>query len=179
MYHTFAGENHLSPRKSGSAPEIDAIEASVRAIDKEGKIIVGSTSQSVQVTPFDLGQQPHYDHVDVYRPDLTALNAYRGRFVQETVSSISVLNNNWYDEKQYQTYGFEYELGSEGTIEWDIRDLKTWRMNAVATGPNGNIRQRPIPNEPMAVVANTGMGSSFAYTDFAEIRKVTLSKNES
>jgi len=55
MYHTFAGEDYLSPRKSGSAPEIDAIEASVRAIDKEGKIIVGSTSQSVQVAPFDLG----------------------------------------------------------------------------------------------------------------------------
>jgi len=78
---TCAGEDHPSPRKSGSAPEIDAIEASVGAIDKEGKIVVGSTSQSVQVAPFDLGYQPHYDHVAVYHSDFTAMNAYRGGFV--------------------------------------------------------------------------------------------------
>ncbi|RPA97121.1 beta-glucan synthesis-associated [Choiromyces venosus 120613-1] len=172
---TCANEDHPSPGKSRSAPEIDAIEASVGAIDKAGEIIIGSASQSAQVAPFDLWYQPDYDHVAVYHPEFTAMNAYRGGFFQEAISGISILNNDWYDGKQYQTYGFEYEPGSEGMIEWNIGDLKTWRMNAAATGPNGNIGQRPIPNEPMAVIINVGMGSSFAHID-PEINKLLPAK---
>ena len=173
---TCANEDHPSPGKSRSAPEIDAIEASVGAIDKEGKIMVGSASQSAQVAPFDLWYQPDYDHVAVYHPEFTSMNAYRGGYFQEAISGLSILNNDWYDGKQYQTYGFEYEPGSEGMIEWNIGDLKTWRMNAAATGPNGNIGQRPIPNEPMAVIVNVGMGSSFSYIDFPEINKLLPAK---
>ncbi|PWW77574.1 Glycoside Hydrolase Family 16 protein [Tuber magnatum] len=173
---TCANEDHPSPGKSRSAPEIDAIEASVGAIDKEGKIVVGSASQSAQVAPFDLWYQPNYDHVAIYHPEFTSMNAYRGGYFQEAISGISILNNDWYDGKQYQTYGFEYEPGSEGMIEWNIGDLKTWRMNAAATGPNGNIGQRPIPNEPMSVIANVGMGGSFAYLDFPELNKLLPAK---
>ena len=173
---TCANEDHPSPGKSRSAPEIDAIEASVGPIDKEGKILVGSASQSAQVAPFDLWYQPDYDHVAVYHPEFTAMNAYRGGYFQEAISGLSILNNDWYDGKQYQTYGFEYEPGSDGMIEWNIGDLKTWRMNAATTGPNGNIGQRPVPNEPMAVIVNVGMGSSFSYIDFPEINKLLPAK---
>ncbi|CUS09547.1 unnamed protein product [Tuber aestivum] len=173
---TCADEDHPSPGKSRSAPEIDAIEASAGAIDKEGKIIVGSASQSAQVAPFDLWYQPDYDHVAVYHPEFTSMNTYRGGFLQEAISGITILNNDWYDGKQYQTYGFEYEPGSEGMIEWNIGDLKTWRMNAAATGPNGNIGQRPISNEPMAVIFNVGMGSWSAHNDIPEINKLLPAK---
>ncbi|PWW77700.1 Glycoside Hydrolase Family 16 protein [Tuber magnatum] len=157
-----------SPGKSKSAPELDAIEASVRAI---GKII---DSASVQVSPFYLCYQPDYDYVAVYYLEITAMNAYRGGFFKETISTISVVNSDWYNRKQYKTYGFEYEPGSEGMIEWNIGALEIWSLNATATGPNGNIGRQPNPNGPMDVVANVRMESSLVHIDFPEISVVLL-----
>lgn len=166
---TCSNEDHPNPGKSRSAPEIDALEASVGPIDKDKKILVGTGSQSAQVAPFDLWYQPDYDQVAVYHPEHTLMNSYRGGFFQQAISGMTVLNNSWYDGKDYQTYGFEYEPGSEGMIEWNVGTPKTWKMTALATGPNGNIGQRPIPQEPMSIIINCGMSSSFAFVDLAQI----------
>ena len=54
---TCAGEDHPSPGKSRSAPEIDVIEASVLTLGTQGNQI-GGASQSCQIAPFDIWYQP-------------------------------------------------------------------------------------------------------------------------
>lgn len=172
---TCDGQEHPSQGNARSSPEIDIIEATVSHIDQDGTI-VGGVSQSAQVAPFDIWYQPDYEHIAMYEPEFTVMNSYRGGYFQEAISGFSVLNNDWYDGKQYQTYGFEYEPGSEGMIEWNIGDMKTWRMEAAATGPNGNIGQRPIPQEPMTIIVNVGMSSTFAYINYLELEKLLPAK---
>lgn len=90
------------------------------------------------------------------------MNAYRGGFFQQALSGVTNLNNDWYNGKAYQTYAYEYEPGATGYTTWYVGKDKTWSLDARALGPNGNIGQRVIPTEPMAVVANLGMSNSFA-----------------
>jgi hypothetical protein len=52
---------------------------------------------------------------------------------------------------------------------WNVGDLKMWKITADATGANGNIGPRPIPVEPMTVVVNCGMSSSFANVEFDKL----------
>ena len=56
---TCNGEDHPTSGISRSAPEIDAVEASVTALDAIGNQ-VGTASQSFQVAPFDIWYQPNY-----------------------------------------------------------------------------------------------------------------------
>jgi beta-glucan synthesis-associated protein KRE6 len=55
---TCKGADHPSPGKSRSAPELDALEASVSALDAQGNQ-VGVASQTFQVAPFDVWYQPN------------------------------------------------------------------------------------------------------------------------
>jgi beta-glucanase (GH16 family) len=169
---TCANAEHPSPGISRSAPEIDALEGTVSPIDKEGKVMVGAISQSAQVAPFDVFYMPDYDQIAVYQPNVTSMNSYLGGVYQQAISGFSTLNNDWYDGKQYQTYGFEYEPGAEGMIEWNIGDMKTWKMMGWATGPNGNIGQRPIPKEPMSIIFNVGMSPTFAPIEHEKLLKL-------
>ena len=99
------------------------------------------------------------------------MNSYRGGPYQQAVSGLTNLNNNWYDGKQYQKYAFDYTPGGDGTITWYVGDAKTWTMDARAMGPNGNVGQRVVPEEPLAVVANFGMSNSFAFINLDGIAK--------
>lgn len=57
---TCAGEDHPSPGKSRSAPEIDVIEASVATLGPAGSTgMNGVVSQSCQIAPFDIWYQPN------------------------------------------------------------------------------------------------------------------------
>jgi beta-glucanase (GH16 family) len=171
---TCSGEDHPNMGKARSAPEIDAVEATVGPIDDDK--VVGLVSQSAQVAPFDLWYQPNYDFLEVYNPEFTSMNSYRGGYFQQAISGLSTLNNNWYDGKEYQRYGFEYIPGDDGYIVWNIGDMKMWKMTGAATGPSGNVGQRPIPVEPMTVIINCGMSSSFANVEFAKLKELFPAK---
>ena len=57
---TCAGEDHPSPGRSRSAPEIDVIEASVVSLGPgPGAPQIGGVSQSCQIAPFDIWYQPN------------------------------------------------------------------------------------------------------------------------
>ena len=90
------------------------------------------------------------------------MNSYCGGVYQQAVSGVTNLNNHWYDGKQYQTYSLGYEPGADGEITWWVGDQATWTMDARAVGPNGNIGQRVLPQEPLSVIINFGMSSGFA-----------------
>lgn len=55
---TCKGADHPSPGKSRSAPELDALEASVHTLDPAGNQ-VGVASQTFQLAPFDIWYQPN------------------------------------------------------------------------------------------------------------------------
>ena len=56
---TCEGEDHPSPGRSRSAPEIDVIEASVGTLAEGAKErMIGGVSQSCQIAPFDIWYQP-------------------------------------------------------------------------------------------------------------------------
>lgn len=97
------------------------------------------------------------------------MNPYRGGPYQQAMSGVTSLNNSWYNGAAYQTYGFDYTPGATGHITWNVGAEPSWRLDGRAVGPNGNIGQRVIPQEPMALVLNLGMGDSFAYIDHAAI----------
>lgn len=100
------------------------------------------------------------------------MNTYQGGVFQQAVSGLSTLNNDWYDGKQYQTYAFEYTPGAEGNVVWYIGKQKTWKMDGRSIGPNGNIGQRTIPEEPMSVILNFGMSQGFSAVDLPGLAKL-------
>lgn len=108
---------------------------------------------------------PWADFVEVYDYSLTTMFIYRGGPFQQAVSGVTNLHTDWYDGKQYQTYAFEYTPGETGNVVWYVGDQKTWKMDARAIGPNGNVGQRIIPEEPMSIIINFGMSGSFAQLD--------------
>ena len=158
---TCSGEDHPTPGTSRSAPEIDVIEASVGSLDAIGNQI-GMASQSFQVAPFDIWYQPNYDFVEVYDFSITEMNVYKGGPFQQACSGLTNLNNDWYNGNAYQKYAFEYNPGGGGDISWFVGDDAVWRMTADALGPNGNVNQRTIPEEPMSVIMNFGMSTGFS-----------------
>ncbi|KAI9718197.1 MAG: hypothetical protein M1812_004187 [Candelaria pacifica] len=161
---TCKGEDHPTPGKSRQAPEIDALEASVGFLVPPGTDGIGSASQSAQFAPFDIWYQPNYDFLEIYDRSITQMNSYRGGVFQQALSGVTNLNNGWYDGKAYQTYAFYYTPGGSGTghVYWNVGDVQTWHLDARAVGPNGNVGQRVIPEEPLALVMNFGMSQSFA-----------------
>jgi beta-glucanase (GH16 family) len=78
------------------------------------------------------------------------------------MSGLTNINNDWYDAKDYATYDFYYTPGSSGQITWSVADTATWKLDARAIGPNGNVGQRVIPKEPMALIMNFGMSTGFS-----------------
>ena len=170
---TCANQDHPSPGNSRSAPEIDVLEASVGFMGPgQYDAATGSASQSFQAAPFDIWYQPDYNYVEVFDHGITGMNVYRGGPYQEALSSVTWLNDEWYDGNAYQTYGFEYNPGATGDITWFVGDDYTWHLDHRALRPNGNVGQRVIPQEPMALVMNFGMSNSFAQVFIANLAKL-------
>lgn len=107
-----------------------------------------------------------YDH------RITHINTYAGGPFQQALSGLTNLNNDWYDGKAYQKYAFEYEPGAEGYVTWYVGEDKTWTLDGRSLRANGNIGQRPIPEEPMTVIANFGMSNSFSALNLTGLAKL-------
>lgn len=85
----------------------------------------------------------------------------------------STLNTTWYeygDSPSYQSYGFEYmNTDNTGYIRWFIGDTATHTLYAPALGPNGNIGQRDIAKEPLSIILNLGISTSWVYIDWPSL----------
>lgn len=88
------------------------------------------------------------------------------------MSALTNLNNDWYDGKEYQVYAFEYTPGADGDVTWFVGQDKTWTVDGRSIGPNGNIGQRVIPVEPMAIVMNFGISNSFSALNLTGLGKL-------
>ncbi|KAJ7583333.1 beta-glucan synthesis-associated [Mycena floridula] len=173
---TCPGESHPGPvHKDGSyvgraAPEIDIFEAQVRSGE-------GQVSQSGQWAPFNEGYNwfNTSDNMIIYNDQLTAWNNYQGGAFQQATSCSTTTDQNCYQYGGtgcFSTYGFEYKPGYDGAyITWISDGKASWTLNAagMAADPKVEISARPIPQEPLYIIANLGMSPGFGAIDFAHI----------
>lgn len=172
---TCPGESHPGPVRSDgsyvgrSAPEIDIFEATVT----DG---VGQVSLSAQFAPFNAEYSwfNTSDNLITADPTITQQNEYKGGAFQQTTSGLSVTNQGCYERTQgcYSVYGFQYKPGFDNAyITW-INDGKVaWTIlsGGLAADKRVEIGPRPIPQEPMYIIANLGFSINFGGIDFENI----------
>jgi beta-glucanase (GH16 family) len=166
------GEDHPTPGTGRGAPEIDIIEVSG---DWAGMGVAVAT-QSFQVAPFDVNWYPNYEFMETPDYRLSFVNTYTGGPFQQAVSTTTMLNNSWYDGMQYQKYAFEYApgAGEDAYIQWFVGDDEMMKFDGRAIGPNGNVGQRLISEEPMSMVINLGISENWVNIDWAALKFPTI-----
>ncbi|KAF9234999.1 glycoside hydrolase family 16 protein [Melanogaster broomeanus] len=180
---TCPGESHPGPvRTNGdyvgrSAPEIDIFELPLTTAFGKN---LSKVSQSAQWAPFNAAYQwlNTTDNLIIYDPNITVLNSYHGGAYQQTTSGLSTTNQDCYelDEGCYSVYGFEYVPGFENAyITWISDSKRVWTVMAGGLGPDPltEIDARPIPQEPMYIIANLGFSLNFGDIDFTELQLPT------
>ncbi|CAA7269992.1 unnamed protein product [Cyclocybe aegerita] len=170
---TCPGESHPGPiRKNGeyvgrSAPEIDMFEATVT----HG---VGHVSLSAQFAPFNARYAYVYnnDTTKFHDPERTLKNT-AGRY-QQAVSGLGYTNPNCYQYPGtcFALYGFEYKPGFDDAYVTWINEVTAWTIYASAfvDDPLVEISSRPIPREPMYIIANLGISEDFSVIDTANLQ---------
>ena len=167
------GEDHPTPGTGRGAPEIDIIEVSG---DYAG-LGLGVATQSSQVAPFDIWYYPNDNFMETPNYNYSFVNTYTGGPFQQAVSTTTILNNEWYDGKAYQKYSYEYNPGgdSDSFVAWVVGDdMETFKFDARATGPNGNVGQRLVSEEPMTIILNLGFSHSWVDVQFDQLRFPTV-----
>lgn len=167
---TCRGQDHPSPGTGRGAPEIDILEGSV-----DPNNLIGVVTQSAQVAPFDIWYRPNNDFLQIPNYNTTQMNGYCGGPFQQAVSGTTLLNNDWYDNKYYQKYAFEYIPGTDkGKIAWFVGDDQTFMMDGRAVGPNGNVGARVVSEEPMSLVLNLGISNSWSEIRMGQLKFPTV-----
>ncbi|GAA5993049.1 hypothetical protein JCM10908_003078 [Rhodotorula pacifica] len=151
------------------APEIDILEAQTHYTNRR---LVGAVSQSAQFAPYDNDYQIRNTtpYTVVHSPNRTILNDYLGGIYQQACSGVTVTDQTAYQDSggSFATYGFEYMPGQkDGYITWYTSGEPAWTLTAGAVGPNAatGVGQRLIAEEPMSIILNLGMSTSFQHFD--------------
>jgi len=177
---TCTGESHPGPMHSDgtfvgrSAPEIDVFEAQI-GTDFDG-ILTGEVSQSGQWAPFNAAYEWFNTSGNLVINDATQtmLNSYKGGSLQQATSCVSKTNQNCYFDGGgcYSVYGFEYKPGyDDAYITWIANNEPKWTINSggVAADTRVEIAARPVPQEPMYILANLGMSTNFGTVDLEHL----------
>ncbi|KAJ7621167.1 glycoside hydrolase family 16 protein [Roridomyces roridus] len=176
---TCKGESHPGPIHSDgtyvgrSAPEIDILEAQISDLDTGS---VGAVSQSGQWAPFN----PWYDWLnvsgnwDIAEPSISVLNTYTGGAYQQASSVVTLTNQKCYEliDNCFSVYGIEYKPGfDDAYIAWITDNKPAWTIYAsgMAADPRVEIGSRPVPQEPMYILANLGMSQNFGGVDIEHL----------
>lgn len=155
------------------APEIDIFEAQVNT-GTEGIQV----SQSAQWAPFNMNYTasnttgPYYT---TYQ-ESSKFNTYTGEVTQQ---SASVVTDGDQDAVQiggantYATYGFEYEPGPTGYVQWVAAGEPSWKLNTAFVDPDirANIASRTFAEEPMYILFNLGISPNFASPQWVKLEE--------
>ncbi|KAK0467011.1 glycoside hydrolase family 16 protein [Desarmillaria tabescens] len=170
---TCDGESHPGPKHSDgtyvgrASPEIDVFEAQVSND-------IGQVSQSGQWAPFNEGYvwDNSSDNLIIADSSISTLNSYIGGSTQQATSVVSTSNSSCYQLSDgcFATYGFEYKPGYESDnayITWINNGKVAWTINAAGVGADTGteISARPVPQEPIYIMANLGMSTNFGDVD--------------
>ncbi|KAI0783603.1 beta-glucan synthesis-associated [Abortiporus biennis] len=169
--------NHPGPKHSDgtfvgrAAPEIDMFEAQI-----EASTLMGQVSQSAQFAPFNAGYiwLNTSENEIIPNPSLSKQNTFIGSATQQATSVITYTDQNCYEGNTgcFSVYGFEYAPGfDDAYITWVSNNAVSWALNVAGVGPDPEtqISARPIPQEPMYIIANLGMSHNFGPIDFANL----------
>jgi len=145
-----------------SAPEIDVLEATI--IDGTPWV-----SMSSQFAPFNTAYNWDETQSEIYNATATQYNTYKGGAFQQTASAIGLTNTSCFEKTGgcFAIYGFEYVPGFDSAyITW-INQVKAWTVfSAAFKGDTGTeVSVRPVPQEPMYIIANLGMAQQFGTID--------------
>ena len=155
-----------------AAPEIDIFEA----LASNGPNDHGQVSMSYQVAPFDdaynisTANGGYYNYNDSEHE--TIMNDYNGNAYQESVSTKVNTTDSAYQLTggEFDQYGYEYEpgTGNNSYITWTVSQRPMFTVNASAIGanPRTEIGPRLIPEEPMYIIFNLGIASSFTFVNW-------------
>ncbi|KAJ7667135.1 beta-glucan synthesis-associated [Mycena rosella] len=174
---TCPGESHPGPIHSSdgsyvgrSAPEIDVFEAQISGEN------LGTVSQSGQWAPFNAGYVwfNTSDNLVIADPDNSIFNTYIGGAYQQATSVVTNTNQKCYEllDGCFSVYGFEYKPGfGDSYISWIADNKLAWTINAggLAADTQTEISARPVPQEPMYIIANLGMSNNFGAVDLANL----------
>ncbi|KAJ7040799.1 glycoside hydrolase family 16 protein [Mycena alexandri] len=179
---TCKGESHPGPvHEDGtyvgrSAPEIDVFEAQIGTTG-------GAVSQSGQWAPFNAAYVwfNTSDNLIIANASASVLNTYTGGAYQQATSVVTQTNQLCYEllENCYSVYGFEYQPGfNDAYISWISDDQLAWTIKAggLAADTQTQIGARPVPQEPMYILANLGMSTNFGVVDLAHLTFPTTLK---
>jgi len=105
---------------------------------------------------------------------VSTLNPYIGGAFQQATSVVSKTNQGCYelDSQCFSVYGFEYKPGfDQGYITWinDGKSAWTIMQPGLAADTRVEISARPIPQEPMYIIANLGMSRNFGTVDLVDL----------
>ncbi|KAJ7706348.1 beta-glucan synthesis-associated [Mycena rosella] len=172
---TCPGESHPGPvHQDGtyvgrSAPEIDIFEAQISNGD-------GQVSQSAQWAPFNNEYIWFNTSANLIIPNAvnSTLNTYIGGAFQQATSVVTQTNQRCYQliESCFEVFGFEYKPGFDGAyISWISDNQVAWTLNqaGMAADTAVEISARPVPQEPMYIIANLGMSENFGTVDFEHL----------
>ncbi|EKM53338.1 glycoside hydrolase family 16 protein [Phanerochaete carnosa HHB-10118-sp] len=177
---TCPGEDHPGPtvNQGRGAPEIDILEVEKnKTAGAQGQVV----SQSAQFAPFtgDYGYLTDTDdQFQIFTPDLTRPNGYKGSAVQQAISCLTDLPDDMFQGsgQQFTTLGFEYwadpDNPEDGFITWQTDGQPSYRLGATAVGPdmgaNGSmVGQRRIAEEPMSIILNLGISNNWQTIDLS------------
>ncbi|KAJ7129426.1 glycoside hydrolase family 16 protein [Mycena epipterygia] len=168
---TCPGESHPGPIHADgtyvgrSAPEIDVFEAQIS--DSSGQV-----SQSAQWAPFNEAYVwlNTTDNLNIPNASISALNSYIGGALQQATSVVTSTNQLCYEliDPCFSVYGFEYKPGfDDAYISWISDNKLAWTLKVAGMGADNGVEiaARPVPQEPMYIIANLGMSTNFGTVD--------------
>ncbi|KAJ7120738.1 beta-glucan synthesis-associated protein-domain-containing protein [Mycena crocata] len=174
---TCPGESHPGPIHStdGSyvgraAPEIDIFEAQV------SPTAGGHVSQSAQWAPFNNEYKwfNTSDTLSIPDPTRSELNSYLGGAFQQASSVVTQTSQRCYQllERCFEIFGFEYKPGfADAYITWISDNKVAWTVKQSGFAPDTavEIGARPVPQEPLYIIANLGLSLNFGKVDFENL----------
>ncbi|KAK0476644.1 beta-glucan synthesis-associated [Armillaria novae-zelandiae] len=174
---TCPGESHPGPTHPDgtfvgrSAPEIDVFEAQINE-----HTLIAQVSQSGQWAPFNHAYvwQNTSDNFYVRDPSISQLNTFTGNVQQQATSVVTNTDTECYEKTGgcFSIYAFEYKPGyDDGYITWISSNQIAWSIKAAGVGPDSSVEisERPVPTEPMYIIANLGMSTNFGPVDIEHL----------
>ncbi|KAI0630856.1 beta-glucan synthesis-associated [Trametes polyzona] len=175
---TCPGESHPGPVHADgtyvgrAAPEIDIFEAQI-----SGDPLTGQVSQSAQWAPFNEGYKwfNTSDNLIIPDPDISFLNSYKGGSLQQATSVVTETDQEAYEltGNVFSVYGIQYKPGfDDAYITWISNGKHAWTLKqpGFAADPAVEIGPRPVPQEPMYLIANLGLSTNFGFVDLDHLQ---------
>jgi len=154
-----------------SAPEIDIFEAQIT-----GTPLSGQVSQSMQLGPFNNEYQWINESTTFSITNATAtfINPYKGGVFQQASSGVTATDQTAYalSGMNWSVYGVQYVPGfDDAYVAWIASNEVAWVIDssALAADLAVEISARPVPQEPMYLIANLGMSQNFGFVDLEHL----------